>query len=76
MILINDFILGTKASRATLSKYLGVHENMISNYKTGKHLPSIEVAINALESYGIVLHPFSEESLRFEASKKQYEKEK
>ena len=53
-----------------LSKELGVSVAMISNYKHQGYNPSLPVAKKVYTTDNVVLHPFSEESLKFEIEKR------
>jgi len=48
-----------------LAHKMGVSLSMLSAYKKS-YKPSLDVAIRVYKSDKIVLHPFSEESLKFE----------
>ena len=45
---------------------LGISVMMVSQYKNWEYFPSIAVAKRVYTNEGIVLHPFSEESLKYE----------
>jgi ribosome-binding protein aMBF1 (putative translation factor) len=49
-----------------LAKRLKVSVAMLSSYKTQNYKPSITVAKTVYQLDGVVLHPFSEDSLKFE----------
>jgi ribosome-binding protein aMBF1 (putative translation factor) len=49
-----------------LAKRLKVSVAMLSSYKTQNYKPSITVAKTVYQLNGVVLHPFSEDSLKFE----------
>jgi len=49
-----------------LAKRLKVSVAMLSSYKTQNFKPSITVAKTVYQLDGVVLHPFSEDSLKFE----------
>lgn len=72
MQLIQPYILGKLDEGITsvdLQHLLGVGASMISAYKKGDYNPSLEVAIRVYVGDGVVLHPFSEESLNYEMKK-------
>lgn len=48
---------------------LGVSVSMVSSYKHNNYNPSIGVAKKVYVDTNIVLHPFSEESLKIEITK-------
>jgi transcriptional regulator with XRE-family HTH domain len=52
-----------------IAEALGVSVSMVSSYKLGGYNPSLSVAKTVYRQEGIVLHPFSEESLKVELSK-------
>jgi len=52
-----------------IAERLGVSVSMVSSYKKGEYNPSITVAMYVYKNEGIVFHPFSEESLKFEIKK-------
>lgn len=49
-----------------LSQILGTSVCMVTNYKKHKYNASLEVAKKVYKAEGIVLHPFSEASLKYE----------
>ena len=51
---------------AEVAKVLGVSEAMVSCYKNQGYNPSLKVAKTVYQIEGIILHPFSEEGLKFE----------
>ena len=50
-----------------ISYLLGCSASMVSRYKNEDFNPSIDVAIQAYINLDKVLHPYSEEGLKFEA---------
>lgn len=54
---------------ADIAKKLGVSNSMVSSYKAGSFNPSITVAKKVYMDEGIIFHPFSEESLKYEIEK-------
>lgn len=54
----------------SLASSLGISVAMISNYKHQGYNPSLPVAKKVYEMDKVVLHPFSEESLKFEIEKR------
>jgi len=56
-------------SNNEIANQLGISVAMISNYKRRGFNPSLAVAKKVYELDGIVLHPFSEDSLKFELEK-------
>ena len=52
-----------------IAKKLGVTSAMVSTYKNNNYMPSITVAKKVYAEEGITLHPFSEESLKYELNK-------
>lgn len=68
LIFIKDYVykqLEIETS-AALAKKLKLSIAMLSSYKTQNYKPSLTVAKTVYKLDGIVLHPFSEESLQFE----------
>ena len=55
---------GMKSSE--IAKFLSVSTPMVSSYRNHKWNASLEVAKKVYVETGRVLHPFSEESLKFE----------
>ena len=55
---------GEKGSEVAES--IGISTSMVSSYKNHKYNPSLSVAKKVYLRDNIVLHPFSEESLKFE----------
>lgn len=51
-----------------ISRRLGISRSMLTNYRSMNFNASLPVAICAFKSYGVVLHPFSKESIEFEIS--------
>ncbi|EAK0091962.1 TPA: hypothetical protein R8I27_001664 [Campylobacter jejuni] len=60
---------GRLSNREALAELLGVNISMISIYSKSNVTPSLKVAINLYKNTGVVLHPFSEESLKYEINK-------
>jgi len=58
-----------KCNQQELGDILGVTPSMISKYKLGKNLPSLEVAKTIYRLSQISIHPFSEESIVYEITK-------
>ena len=56
-------------SNNEIAKQLGVSVAMISSYKRQGFYPSLRVAMRVYDLDGVVLHPFSEESLKYELEK-------
>lgn len=52
----------------TLIKKMGISLSMLSAYKKFYN-PSLDVAINVYKTDKVTLHPFSEESLKYEINK-------
>jgi predicted transcriptional regulator len=69
IVTIQDYIkqMGPKPI-AEIAKELGVSMPMVSQYKKGFNA-SLEVAKRVYKEKGIVLHPFSKESLQYEIKK-------
>lgn len=70
MILIQDYVqekLRTYTGQA-VAHSMGISISMLSAYKKAYN-PSLDVAIRVYKNEGIVLHPFSEESLEYEIMK-------
>ena len=65
LVFIRDYVHNLRGTRVEVGDSLGVSGTMISNYITGKHLPSLEVASNAYTIHGVVLYPYSEEALQY-----------
>lgn len=71
MITIQDYVnesLNHITSQALQAK-LGISASMVSAYKKSYN-PSLAVAITVYKLDKIVLHPFSEESLKYEIQNK------
>lgn len=69
MITIKDLIKQLKEeglNGADIARVLEVSVPMVSTYTTQHYLPSISVAKRVYIKRGIVLHPFSEESIEYE----------
>ena len=68
MRFIKEYILEqlTIYDSIELAKRLKVSVAMLSSYKTQNYKPSITVAKTVYQLDGVVLHPFSEDSLKFE----------
>ena len=56
-------------SNSQIAEVLGVSNSMVSAYRTGSYNPSLEVGTRVYKSRGVVLHPYSEESLNHEILK-------
>jgi len=56
-------------SQQEAESLLGVGRSMVTAYKKGDYNPSLAVAITVYKGEGVVLHPFSEDSLKFEIKK-------
>ena len=71
MLLVKDYVKNRLAytTPAQVSKLMGVSTAMVSSYKNHSYMPSIEVAKKVYSIDGTVLHPFSEESLKFEIAR-------
>lgn len=72
MNFIKDLILSMlehDQSSYDIAGYLGVSVSMVSSYKLHNYNPSITVAKTVYTKSNIVLHPFSEESLKYEIAK-------
>lgn len=70
LILIQDYVqekLVTYTGQAVADS-MGISVSMLSAYKKSYN-PSLDVAIRVYKNEGIVLHPFSRESLEYEAKK-------
>jgi len=52
-----------------IAKKLDVSVSMVSSYKLHNYNPSLIVAKKVYKEENIVLHPYSEESLKYEISK-------
>jgi predicted transcriptional regulator len=52
-----------------IAKLLGVSNGQVSSYKNGTGIASLTVAKTVYKIDQVVLHPFSEESLKFEIAK-------
>jgi ribosome-binding protein aMBF1 (putative translation factor) len=66
---IQDYVLAKAdegLSGADIAKQLKVSISMVSSYKLHDYKPSLGVAKNVYRNEGIVLHPFSKESLEKE----------
>ena len=59
-------------SGAEIARQLKVSLSMVSSYKLHDYKPSLTVAKNVYKNEGIVLHPFSKESLEKEISDDTY----
>jgi transcriptional regulator with XRE-family HTH domain len=59
----------TKLTNAEIANQLGISVAMISSYKNKNFNPSLTVAKKAYQMDGIVLHPFSEEAIKYEIEK-------
>jgi ribosome-binding protein aMBF1 (putative translation factor) len=72
---IQDFIkakVDNGESGADIAKQLQVSISMVSSYKHHDYKPSLFVAKTAYKNEGIVLHPFSKESLKKEIADDTY----
>lgn len=70
MVTIQMYItdkLETETSKE-LAENLGISISMLSAYKKSYN-PSLSVALAVYNKEGLVLHPFSEESLKYEQGK-------
>jgi transcriptional regulator with XRE-family HTH domain len=56
-------------SNAEIANQLGISVAMISSYKNKNFNPSLSVAKKVYQLDGVVLHPFSEEALKYEIEK-------
>lgn len=63
-----DELLDSGATSSEVAEDLGISMSMISHYKK-RYNASIEVAKRVYANDGVVLHPFSEESLKYELDK-------
>ena len=75
MITIKDYIqskLDEGLHTYEIARELGVSSAMISTYKRDDFFPSIHIAKIVYENDGIVLHPYSKESLKYELNKYNY----
>jgi len=68
MIQIKDYIEDKlyKKTYEQLADEIGISAPMISNYRKGHYNPSIKTAMSVFKLDGVVLHPFSKESLELE----------
>lgn len=72
MILITKYIsnlIDNGMQGIDIANKLGVSVSMVSSYKAGSFNPSITVAKKVYLEEGIIFHPFSEESLKYEIEK-------
>lgn len=66
-IRVKDFILDMLIkgeTQSSLAVKLGVSQAMIATYKTNSFKPSLGVARNAYDNFGLVLYPYSEEAVQ------------
>ena len=72
LFFVRDYILEKleDETSAELSQRLMVSLSMLSSYKHQGFNPSLNVAMTVYMQEGIALHPFSEESLKFEIKKR------
>jgi len=71
MLLMKEHVADLKEKfekQQDIANHLGVGTSMVTAYKNGSN-PSIEIAMIALKVDGVVLHPFSKESLEYEIGK-------
>lgn len=68
LIFIKDYVYQQLEdyTSAELAQRLKISIAMLSTYKTQSYKPSLTVAKTVYQLDGIALHPFSEESLRYE----------
>jgi len=57
----DEGLIGTE-----IAEQLGVSVSMISSYRNHKYNPSLKVAKTVYRDDNVVLHPYSEDSLKFE----------
>jgi len=72
MIFIKDYITSLAddgKQGQEIADLLGVSISMVSSYKLHNYNPSITVAKHIYTHQGLVLHPFSEDSLQLEIEK-------
>ena len=65
---VNDLIAGGM-THAKVAELCSVGMSQISAYKKGTSNPSLATAIKVYKVEGIILHPFSKESLKYELEK-------
>ena len=64
---IDDLVKDGVTKNKDIAEILGVSSSMISAYRTGSYKPSLDVGIRLYHTQGIVIHPYAEESLIYEA---------
>ena len=72
MQLIKDYVnslVDEGIEGGEIAQKLGVSVSMVSSYKLHSYNPSLQVAKHVYETEGIVFHPFSEDSLKYEIEK-------
>lgn len=69
MVHIKDWVKSKEESgmkQRDIALDLPVSHTMVGQYKNRGFLPSLQVAIAIYKNEGIVLHPYSEESIKYE----------
>ena len=65
-----DNLIEQGSNSYDVAEFLGVSVSMVSSYKLHSYNPSLTVAKTVYSKAKIALHPFAEESLKFELDKK------
>lgn len=70
MVTVQEYVLKQLETieSTQLARELGISVSMLSSYKKSYN-PSLEVAKKVFKRDGIVLHPFAEESIKYEIKK-------
>ena len=68
MVFIKDYILERLEEETSIdvAQDLGVTVAMLSSYKNHRYNASLTVAKKVFAKYGVTLHPFAKDSLKFE----------
>lgn len=72
MLKVQDYIKELEAEGLKTTEIairLGVSQPMVSSYRTEGFNCNLKTAKFVYRDYGVVLHPFAEESLKFELNK-------
>lgn len=73
VLTIQDYIKGLEddgTQGGEIAQLLGVSASMVSIYKHQGYNPSLKLALNIYKNTKKVLHPFYEESLKYELTKR------
>jgi len=73
MVFVKDYVeelFSSGKSGNEIANDMSISVSMVSSYRRQHYNPSLTVAKTVYEQTKVVLHPFSEESLQFELSKR------